>query len=210
MKQVYSSNIRSNRIRSFGAISILLNFLLLFALSLQVEKLPLWIVVSIFIIVFFVILMGLYKSNNIPMKIDINEFSFIFYYPLSTNKKYKLDDLSCYATGSYGGVWSGSYHSIIFEFRYGSRIAVPSFRIKNYTELLDFMKNSNFEYFGYIGQNRWHRKNKPLSKKWVIAREEKELELEIEKDKALFTVYFGIIMSIIMNITILYVLFFQN
>jgi len=210
MKYVYISNIRSNRVRNFGPISIILNVLLLFALSLQVEKLPLWIVVSIFIIVFFVFLMGLYKSINIPMRIEINEFSFIFYYPFSTNKKYMFEDLSCYATASYGGIWSGRYHSIIFEFRYGSRIAVPSFRIKNYMGLLDFMKNSNFEYFGYIGQSRWHRKNKPLSKKWVIAREEKELELEIEKDKALFTVYFGMIMSIIMNITILYVLFFQN
>lgn len=210
MKQVFSSNKKSNRIRSFGAVSALLNFLLLFMLSFQVEKLPLWTIISVFVIVFIIVFFVIYKSNNIPMKIEIDKFSFIFYYPFSKIIKYKFEDLSCYATANYGGGWSGQYHSIIFEFKYGSRIAIPSFRIVNYKELLDYMRSSNFEYFGYIGQNRWHRKNIPLSKKWVVARNENELESEIGRDKALFTVYFGVIMSVIINITILYVLLFQH
>jgi hypothetical protein len=210
MKQVFSSNKKLNRIRSFGAGSILLNFLLLFILSLQIENVSSCLIISISTIIFIVILIALYQSNNNPTRIEIENYSFTFYFPFSKPKNYKFDDVVCYATSCDGNYRVAFYHAVVLEFSDNYRTLVSDLRIENYQEFLEFIRRSKFEYFGYIGQKIWRRKSKPLSKKWVVKREEAELEKKIGKETGKFYFYSMTAMSILMNMVMLYVLFFQH
>ncbi len=207
MKKVFFANKQWNNALYFVAVNIWLASVLFFILGFYIENLPLWAIVGmglLSLLILFVLVKVLFEY---PIRIKLNTSSFVFYFPLARTKKYNFSEVRLYATASFGG--RGSYcHSVVLEFTDGNRIQISSVKFDGYKEFLHFLQNYNFAFFGYIGQNNWRRKNRPLSTKWVVARYEKELEKEIGKKSGIIFLYFTGIFLLVMNVVVLYTLIF--
>ncbi len=209
MKKVFHPNSRWNNSQVFITVNSSLAFVFLFALSFYVENMPLWLPVSIGLLFIIIIYLLINELLLFPVKIEVDSSYFGFYFPLNKVRKYNFDEVRLFATASYGNWRLGNFHSVIMEFNDGFRIQIPSVKIMDYNEFLRFMRTGSFKSLGFIGQNNWRQKNKPLSKKWVVERYENELVTEIGKKRSLFILYFYSILIFSMNVTMLYLLIFK-
>ena len=132
-------------------------------------------------------------------EVEIKKDCFILHFFLLNQKKYRFDQLKQYATAAYGGGRYVMAHSIILEFDDGKRYQIADPIIENYKDFYEFIEDGDFNCFGYIGQNNWRKKNKPLSKKWVVERDEKEMIKAIEKKKGVIILYVCGIIALAMN-----------
>ncbi len=204
MKKVFHPNTKWNNAYLFTFVNTLFAFVLLFILSFYVSNMPVWLQIII-IPLFFFILYALVKDLiSTPAKLELDSSAFVFYFHFNKIRKYSFNDIRYYATATYGNSRGGLFHSVVLEFLDGNRIQIPSVKFDNYLEFLQFMRNSSFEFFGFIDQKNWRNKNKPLSKKWVVARNEIELEAKIGKKNDLFFLYFMSACIFILNVTMLY------
>ena len=175
----------------------------MFFLAFEVKELP-WLWASISIMALFLVLIGVYiGGSRTVIKLEINETLFILHFLFNKSVKYQFADVRQYATATFGSGRSGHFHSVVLEFVDGKRFQVAYPVIANYKAFLEFMRSSTFEFYGYIGQNNWRRTNKPLSKKWVVARYEKEFENDVGKRKGLTILYFVGILMLAMNLFLL-------
>jgi Ca2+/Na+ antiporter len=207
MKNVFEANTKYNNAMYFVALNSCFSMLALFVLSFYVKDMPLWLIISSGVLFFFVLYVFVLELTRAPNQIRINTTSIVFRFPMNRTKEYKLADIRYYATACWGGR-AGHYHSVVMEFADGERIQIPSIKFEAYKEFLQYLRNSDIEFFAFIGQNNWRRKNKALSTKWVIPRYEKELEAEIGKNKGLLFLYFLGACLFFMNAFILYALIF--
>lgn len=207
MKKVFFANKQWNNAQYFATANIWLASVLFFILGFHIKNLPFWATESIGLLSLFILFVLVRLLIGYPIRIELNTSSFAFYFPLGRTKKYNFSEVRLYATASFGG--RGSYcHSVVLEFTDGNRIQIPSVKFDGYKEFIQFLQNNNFAFFGYIGQNNWRRKNRPLSTKWVVARYEKELEKEIDKKSGIIFLYFTGIFLLVMNVVVLYTLIF--
>lgn len=207
MKKVFIANKKWNNAMYFALLNGWLAIIGLFILGFYVKNLPLWATLTwgaLFLFLFSFFVKELLKW---PIEIEINSTSIVLHLPINRTKEYKLDEVRYYATASLGAR-AGYYHSVVLEFTDGERFQIPSLRIVGYNDFLQFLRNGNFDFFGFIGQNNWRRKHKALSTKWVIPRYEKELEDEIGKNNGLFILYFAGVVLFFMNVSMVYAFIF--
>jgi hypothetical protein len=207
MKNVFEANTKYNNAMYFVALNSCFSMLALFVLSFYVKDMPLWLIISSGVLFFFVLYVFVLELTRAPIQIQLNTVSIVFRFPMNRIKEYKLADIRYYATACWGGR-AGHYHSVVMEFADGERIQIPSIKFEAYKEFLQYLRNSDIEFFAFIGQNNWRRKNKALSTKWVIPRYEKELEDEIDRKNGLFYLYLAGVFLFVMNVFIFYTLIF--
>jgi len=178
---------------------------LLFVATQNSTSLPhpyLW--ASFILLLLFLLLYMLISMTSLVVKeVQISEDHIILKFFLFKSRNYNFNELRYYATADFGTGRSGLFHSVVLEFSDGNRYQVAYPIIENYKKFLEFMRNSNFDYYGYIGQNNWRRKSKPLSKKWVVARSQKDLEKDIEKKKGVLILYVYGFSMFAMNLALL-------
>lgn len=203
MKKVFNLNRKWAGAYLFAIISTVCALGLLTLLAFEIKDRS-WMFASFAFSVLVIVSVGvLISSMRIVKKIEIIDTSFVLHFFLIKPLKYQFEDVQQYATAAFGSGRAGLFHSVVIEFRDGKRFQVAYPVIENYKTFLEFMRNSTFEYYGYIGQNKWRRTRKPLSNKWVVAREEKDLEKDLDKKKGLNILYFVGIFMLIMNGVIL-------
>lgn len=174
----------------------------MFFLAFEVKEMP-WLWASISLAVLFLVLIGIFSgTSRIVKELEINNTSFVLHFLFRKPVEYQFNDLRQYATASFGTGRSGLFHSVVLEFIDGQRFQIASAIIENYMSFLEFMRNGAFEFYGFIGQNNW-RRNKSLSKKWVVARNEKDQEKEIGKNKGMTFFYIIGFFILTMNIVML-------
>jgi len=202
MKKSFYLNKKWGRAYLFAIINLIMAIVLLFFLAFEVKELP-WLWASIAVVILLIGLAGVFfgASRNVR-EIEINDSSLVLHFLFKKPLDYQFEDVQQYATAAFGSGRSGLFHSVVMEFRDGKRFQVAYPIIENYKAFLEFMRNSTFEYYGYIGQNNWKGK-KPLSNKWVVARDEKDLEKDLDKKKGLNILYFVGIFMLTMNVVIL-------
>ncbi|WP_167613294.1 hypothetical protein [Maribellus sediminis] len=194
-KLFYLNKSWSNAVR-FYIVNFLVVLLLMGSLTASAKNLShpyIW-TSSIFLLFLFLVFVFLVVGKTLVKELEIEKDSFTLKFFLFESKKYSPDQLKQYATALYGGYRYSRSHSVILEFEDGKRYQVADPIIDNYSEFYEFIRTSEFECFGYIGQNSWRRKHKALSKKWVVERDEKELIEKIGKKKGVIILYlYGLI-----------------
>lgn len=208
MNRIFNTNKKLNRVKNFALVNGAISFVLLFILSFEVQNLGNWVRI-IYLLFFAIIVVILFlESLLISNKIEVGPSYFIFYFLLKKSHKLPFESLEMYATACYGNGRLAFYHAIVFQFSGKPKFLVSELQIEDYTELLNFMQESNFTYFGYIGQNNW--KKRAWSKKWVTKTEEKWMLGKLGKNKGLFSFYFANLFLCVINVSMLYVLIIQN
>ena len=210
MKKLFYLNKRWSYAAGFLMINLLVCILLMSGLTATSKSLPLpylWIIGSLLLlglmIVAFVVT-GTALVKEVELEKDIITLHFLLF----KTKQYRFNQLKQYATAAYGGGRYIMAHSVILEFEDGKRYQVADPIIENYKAFYEFIRDSDSDCFGYIGRNNWRKKNKPLSKKWVVERDEKELIKAIEKKKGVIILYFYGIIMLAMNFAMVrYIIF---
>ncbi|WP_163321872.1 hypothetical protein [Draconibacterium mangrovi] len=162
----------------------------------------------------FLLLLGLMivafvnTGSTLVKEVVFEKDTFTLHFFFFKSKHYKFNQLKQYAAAAYGGYRYIMAHSVILEFDDGKRYQVADSIIENYKAFYEFMKASDLDCFGYIGRNNWRKKNNPLSKKWVVERDEKELIKAIEKKKGVIILYFYGIITLVMNFAMVRYLIF--
>lgn len=210
MKKLFYLNKRWSYATGFLMINLLVCIFLMSGLTATSKSLPLpylWFMGLLLLLVVMVVafvITGPTLVKEIVFEKDILSLHFFFF----KSKQYRFNQLKQYATAAYGGGRYIMAHSVILEFEDGKRYHVADPIIENYRQFYEFMEEGEFERFGYIGQNNWRKKSKPLSKKWVVERDEKELIKAIEKKKGVIILYVYGIIALAMNYTMVRYLIF--
>ena len=201
MKKLFYLNRRWSYAAGFLLINLVVCILLMSGLTATSRNLPLpylWFIGLLFLLglmIFAYIITG----DTLVKEVVYENDSFILHFFFFKSKQYSSNQLKQYATAAYGGGRYIMAHSIILEFDDGRRYQVADPIIENYKDFYEFIEDGDFNRFGYIGQNNWRKKNKPLSKKWVVERDEKELINTIEKKKGVIILYIYGIIALAMN-----------
>ncbi|WP_319501205.1 hypothetical protein [uncultured Draconibacterium sp.] len=201
MKKLFYLNKRWSNAAGFSMINLAVCILLMSGLTATLESLTLPYLWSAGLLLLLVVMMvafvitGPALVKEVVVEKDIFTLHFFFF----KSRQYQFNQLKQYATAAYGGYRYIMAHSVILEFEDGKRYQVADPIIENYKAFYEFIKDSDFDCFGYIGQNNWRKKNKPLSNKWVVERDEKELIKAIEKKKGVIILYFYGIIALAMN-----------
>lgn len=201
MKRLFYLNRRWSYAAGFLIINLVVCILLMSGLTATSKSLPLpylWFT-GLLLLLGLLIVAFVNTGNALVKEVVFEKDIFTLHFFFFETKQYRFNQLNQYATAIYG---NGRYimaHSVILEFEDGKRFQVADPVIDNYKQFYEFMNCGEFECFGYIGQNNWRKKNKPLSKKWVVEGDEKELIKAIEKKKGVIILYIYGIIALAMN-----------
>lgn len=210
MKKLFYLNKRWSNAVAFLIVNLVVCVLLMSGLTATSKTLSypyLWSAGLLLLLGLMIIAIALTVATLVKYVVfekDIFTLHFFFF----KSKQYRLNQLKQYATAAYGGYRYIMAHSVILEFNDGKRYQIADPIIHSYKQFYEFVKNGNFDCFGYIGRNSWRKKNKPLSKKWVVERDEKELIKAIEKKKGVIILYFYGIITLAMNFALVRYLIF--
>lgn len=210
MKKLFYLNRRWSKAAGFFLFSLVACFLLMSLLSAKSHSLPhsyLWSTGILLGLGTLIAALVITLQTQVK-EVEICKDGFILHFFLFKQKKYRFDQLKQYATAVYGNFRYIMAHSVILEFEDGKRYQVADPIIDNYTQFYEFMMEGEFDCFGYIGQNNWRKKNKPLSKKWVVERYEKDLIKAIEKKKGVIILYLYGVIVLAMNYAMMRYLIF--
>ena len=210
MKKVFYLNTRWSNAAGFLIMNLVVCVLLMSGLTATAKNLShpyLWFIGFLSFLGLMIVayaITGGKLVKEVVFEKDIFTLHFFFF----KSKQYKFNQLKQYATAAYGGYRYIMAHSVILEFEDGKRYQVADPIIENYKAFYEFIKDSDSDCFGYIGRNNWRKKNKPLSKEWVVERDEKELIKAIEKKKGVIILYFYGIIMLAMNFAMVrYIIF---
>ncbi len=201
MKKLFYLNRRWSKAAGFFLFSMVACFLLMSLLSAKSLSLPhsyLWSIGILLGLGLLIAVLVITVQTQVK-EVEIEKDYFILHFFLFNQKMYRFNQLKQYATAAFGGNRYIMAHSVILEFDDGKCYQVADPIIDNYKQFYEFMLEGDFDYFGYIGQNNWRKRNRPLSKKWVIDRNEKDLIKSIEKKKGVIILYIYGIIALAMN-----------
>lgn len=205
MKKQFSLNRTWSKAYGFLTANLFICMVLMVYVTANSSSLPhpyIWASFILLLIVFLLFFIPFVASLTVKgMDIDDEYLTLHFFFFKSL--KYNFNEIRYYATAANGSMRAGYNHSVILEFTDGKRFQVAYPMIEDYKSFLEFMRSSDLEFYGYIGQNNWKRKGKPLSKKWVVARYETDLEKNMGKTTGVFILYFYGIIALAMSLAML-------